>query len=107
MLDADVEFKLGEFTLSPKNVQSEVLKKLVRIAESHLGEGEVGEAVITVPAYFQNAQRALTTESGSLAGLQVKKILLEPAGLHFSCRRSRRGPISPKTPSQWCDLGGL
>ena len=62
---------------SPEEVSAEILKELKRIAESRL-EREVGKAVITVPAYFNDAQRAATKRAGELAGLEVVRILSEP-----------------------------
>nr|WP_193212339.1 Hsp70 family protein [Luteolibacter marinus] len=62
---------------SPEEVSSEILKELKRIAESRL-EREASKAVITVPAYFNDAQRAATKRAGELAGLEVVRILSEP-----------------------------
>jgi len=62
---------------SPEEVSAEILKELKRIAEWRL-EMEVGKAVITVPAYFNDAQRAATKRAGELAGLEVVRILNEP-----------------------------
>jgi molecular chaperone DnaK len=62
---------------SPEEVSAEILKELKRIAEWRIG-GEVSKAVITVPAYFNDAQRAATKRAGELAGLEVVRIINEP-----------------------------
>jgi molecular chaperone DnaK len=68
---------IGEQIFSPEEVSSEILKKLKAIAEERLGT-EVNRAVITVPAYFNDAQRAATRKAGELAGFSVERILSEP-----------------------------
>ena len=67
----------GGRSFSPEQVSSEILKHLKQVAEKALGE-EVSRAVITVPAYFNDAQRQATIEAGKLAGLEVERILNEP-----------------------------
>jgi molecular chaperone DnaK len=62
---------------SPPEVSSFVLKEMKKVAESYLGE-EVTEAVVTVPAYFDDAQRQATKDAGRIAGLEVKRIINEP-----------------------------
>ena len=62
---------------SPQQISSMILQKLKADAESYLGE-KVTEAVITVPAYFNDAQRQATTDAGKIAGLEVKRIINEP-----------------------------
>ncbi|OGT31294.1 MAG: molecular chaperone DnaK [Gammaproteobacteria bacterium RIFCSPHIGHO2_12_FULL_35_23] len=73
--DAWVEVK-GE-KMAPPQVSAEVLKKMKKTAEAYLGE-EVTEAVITVPAYFNDSQRQATKDAGRIAGLEVKRIINEP-----------------------------
>lgn len=73
--DAWVEVK-GE-KKAPPQISAEVLKKMKKTAEDYLGE-EVTEAVITVPAYFNDAQRQATKDAGRIAGLEVKRIINEP-----------------------------
>ena len=73
--DAWVEAK-GE-KMAPPQVSAEVLKKMKKTAEDYLGE-EVTEAVITVPAYFNDSQRQATKDAGRIAGLEVKRIINEP-----------------------------
>jgi molecular chaperone DnaK len=65
----------GEFT--PPEISAQILRNLKEIAEDHLGE-EVQEAVITVPAYFNDSQRQATKDAGKIAGLEVKRIVNEP-----------------------------
>ena len=73
--DAWVEVKGDKF--APPQVSAEVLKKMKKTAEDYLGE-EVTEAVITVPAYFNDSQRQATKDAGSIAGLNVRRIINEP-----------------------------
>ncbi len=63
--------------LAPQQVSAEVLRKMKKTAEDYLGE-EVTEAVITVPAYFNDSQRQATKDAGRIAGLDVKRIINEP-----------------------------
>ena len=63
--------------LAPQQVSAEILRKMKKTAEDYLGE-EVTEAVITVPAYFNDAQRQATKDAGRIAGLEVKRIINEP-----------------------------
>ena len=64
-------------SLAPQQVSAEILKKMKKTAESYLGH-EVKEAVITVPAYFNDSQRQATKDAGKIAGLDVKRIINEP-----------------------------
>jgi len=68
---------------SPEEVSSEILKRLKEVAESRL-ESEVSKAVITVPAYFHDAQRAATKKAGEFAGLEVVRIVSEPTAAALS-----------------------
>ncbi len=63
--------------ISPQQVSAEILRKMKKTAEDYLGE-EVTEAVITVPAYFNDSQRQATKDAGRIAGLDVKRIINEP-----------------------------
>ncbi|MFM7657431.1 MAG: molecular chaperone DnaK [Burkholderiaceae bacterium] len=78
--------------LAPPQVSAEVLRKMKKTAEDYLGE-EVTEAVITVPAYFNDAQRQATKDAGRIAGLDVKRIINEPtaAALAFGMDKSGKG----------------
>src|SRR5215204_837556 len=73
----DVRVRVAEKDHSPPEISAMVLQKLKRDAEEYLGE-EVTEAVITVPAYFEDAQRQATKDAGKIAGLEVKRIINEP-----------------------------
>jgi molecular chaperone DnaK len=63
--------------IAPQQVSAEILRKMKKTAEDYLGE-EVTEAVITVPAYFNDSQRQATKDAGKIAGLEVKRIINEP-----------------------------
>jgi molecular chaperone DnaK len=63
--------------MAPPQISAEILKKMKKTAEDYLGE-DVSEAVITVPAYFNDAQRQATKDAGRIAGLEVKRIINEP-----------------------------
>ncbi len=73
--DAWVQVKDDKF--APPQISAEVLKKMKKTAEDFLGE-KVTEAVVTVPAYFNDAQRQATKDAGKIAGLEVKRIINEP-----------------------------
>ncbi|MDB4942193.1 MAG: Chaperone protein DnaK [Labilithrix sp.] len=75
--NGDCAFSIRGKTTSPQEVSSKVLAKLKKAAEDYLGE-KVTEAVITVPAYFNDAQRQATKDAGRIAGLDVKRIVNEP-----------------------------
>merc|ERR1711871_1909126 len=68
---------VGQKTLSPEEVSSMILVKMKQIAEAYLGE-EVKHAVITVPAYFNDAQRQATKDAGAISGMEVLRIINEP-----------------------------
>jgi molecular chaperone DnaK len=75
--NGDSAFSVRGKDLSPQEVSAQVLLKLKKAAENYLGE-KVTEAVITVPAYFNDAQRQATKDAGRIAGLDVKRIVNEP-----------------------------
>jgi len=75
--NGDAWVKVRDQRLAPPQVSAEVLRKMKKTAEDYLGE-EVTEAVITVPAYFNDAQRQATKDAGRIAGLDVKRIINEP-----------------------------
>jgi len=72
-----VDVKGDQKTLAPEEVSSMVLTKMKETAENYLGK-EVKHAVITVPAYFNDAQRQATKDAGAIAGLNVMRIINEP-----------------------------
>ncbi len=76
--------------LAPPQISAEVLKKMKRTAEEYLGE-DVSDAVITVPAYFDDSQRQATKDAGKIAGLEVKRIINEPtaAALAYGMDKQR------------------
>ncbi|MCH8065615.1 MAG: molecular chaperone DnaK [Chloroflexi bacterium] len=75
--NGDIEVSMGEKSYSPAEVSAMILQKLKTDAESYLGD-TVTEAVITVPAYFNDSQRQATKDAGAIAGLEVLRIINEP-----------------------------
>jgi len=88
----DAWIAVREKKLAPPQISAEVLRKMKKTAEDYLGE-EVTEAVITVPAYFNDAQRQATKDAGRIAGLDVKRIINEPtaAALAFGLDKTGKG----------------
>lgn len=88
-------------TYSPSQVSAFILQKMKETAEAHLGQ-TVDQAVITVPAYFNDAQRQATKDAGKIAGLEVLRIINEPtaAALAYGLDKSKAGTIAVY------DLGG-
>ena len=92
----DCAFKLKDGkTVSPEEVGAAVLAKLKKVAEDYLGE-PVTEAVITVPAYFNDSQRQATKDAGRIAGLNVKRIINEPtaAALAYGLDKKKEQKIA-------------
>jgi molecular chaperone DnaK len=75
--NGDIEVKMGDRWYSPQEISAMILQKLKTDAEAYLGE-KVTQAVVTVPAYFDNAQRDATKDAGRIAGLDVQRIINEP-----------------------------
>ncbi|MEZ5657355.1 MAG: molecular chaperone DnaK [Burkholderiaceae bacterium] len=75
--NGDAWVKVRDEKLAPPQISAEVLRKMKKTAEDYLGH-EVTEAVITVPAYFNDSQRQATKDAGRIAGLEVKRIINEP-----------------------------
>ncbi|MBP7382465.1 Hsp70 family protein, partial [Myxococcota bacterium] len=75
--NGDAAVSIGGKNFSPPEISAIILKRMKEFAEEYLGE-TVTEAVITVPAYFDDAQRQATRDAGRIAGLEVKRIINEP-----------------------------
>jgi len=90
-----IEVKLGDKWERPEEVSAKILAKLKADAEARLGE-PVTEAIITVPAYFNDAQRQATKDAGKIAGLEVKRIINEPtaAALAYGFNKKKEEKIA-------------
>ncbi|AWD32614.1 Chaperone protein DnaK [Candidatus Kinetoplastibacterium sorsogonicusi] len=87
--NGDAWIEIRDKKIAPPQISAEILRKMKKTAEDYLGE-EVTEAVITVPAYFNDSQRQATKDAGRIAGLNVKRIINEPtaAALAFGLDKS-------------------
>ncbi|HZL87019.1 MAG TPA: molecular chaperone DnaK [Pirellulaceae bacterium] len=96
-----VKIKAGEQEVTPQEVSAKILRKLKEAAESYLGH-KVNKAVITVPAYFNDAQRQATKDAGQIAGLEVARIINEPtaAAMAYGLDKKKEEKIAV------FDLGG-
>jgi len=101
MENKGIGFQIGDKKISPPEVSAKILQKLKRSAERYLGTS-INKAVITVPAYFNDAQRQATRDAGKIAGLQVKRIVNEPtaASLSYGIDKKKEEKIAVY------DLGG-
>ncbi|MCE9556101.1 MAG: molecular chaperone DnaK [Planctomycetes bacterium] len=88
--DDYVKVKVGDQELTPSEVSAKILRKLKESAEAYLGH-KVNKAVITVPAYFNDAQRQATKDAGQIAGLEVARIINEPTAAALAYGLDRKG----------------
>src|SRR5215216_6557417 len=88
--DGDVRMRVNDKEYSPPEISAMILQKLKRDAEEYLGE-VITEAVITVPAYFEDAQRQVTKDAGRIAGLDVKRIINEPTAAALAYGLDKEG----------------
>lgn len=90
-----IEAKMGEQWYRPEEVSAMIIQKLKADAEARIGE-KITEAVITVPAYFNDAQRQATKDAGKIAGLEVKRIINEPtaAALAYGFNKNKNEKIA-------------
>lgn len=88
--NGDAHIEVRGKKMSPPEVSSKILMKLKKAAEDHLGE-PVTEAVITVPAYFNDSQRQATKDAGRIAGLDVKRIVNEPTAAALAYGLDKKG----------------
>ncbi len=101
--NADAWVEVRGKKIAPPQISAEVLRKMKKTAEDYLGE-EVSEAVITVPAYFNDSQRQATKDAGRIAGLEVKRIINEPTAAALAFGMDKQGKGDRKVAVY--DLGG-
>ena len=88
--NGDAWIEAGGKKLSPQEISAKILQKMKKTAEDYLGE-PVKEAVITVPAYFNDSQRQATKDAGKIAGLEVKRIINEPTAAALAYGLDKKG----------------
>ncbi|HEV2106858.1 MAG TPA: molecular chaperone DnaK [Thermomicrobiales bacterium] len=88
--NGDVQVKMGDRWYSPQEISAMILQKLRADAEAYLGD-KVDQAVVTVPAYFDNAQRDATKDAGRIAGLDVQRIINEPTASALAYGLDKKG----------------
>ena len=100
-MNGDAWVAVGDAEYSPPEVSAMILQSMREVAEAYVGS-EISEAVVTVPAYFDDAQRQATRDAGKIAGLEVKRIINEPtaAALAYGLDATKQGKVAVY------DLGG-
>ncbi|OBX78450.1 molecular chaperone DnaK [Moraxella atlantae] len=101
--NGDAWVEINGKKMAPPQISAEVLKKMKKTAEDYLGE-PVTEAVVTVPAYFNDSQRQATKDAGKIAGLDVKRIINEPTAAALAYGMDKKGGSDRKIAVY--DLGG-
>lgn len=93
--NGEVAFELQGKDYTPQEISAAILSELKQVAEDYIGE-KITEAVVTVPAYFNDAQRQATKDAGKIAGLEVKRIINEPtaAALAYGVDKKKNGTIA-------------
>merc|ERR1711944_283581 len=101
----DVDYKCERKTFTPEEISSMVLTKMKETAESYLGH-EVKDAVVTVPAYFNDSQRQATKDAGMIAGLNVLRIINEPTAAAIAYGLDKKKSSDKESNVLIFDLGG-
>jgi molecular chaperone DnaK len=100
--NGDAWVRVNDTNMSPPQISAQILKKMKKTAEDYLGE-TVTEAVVTVPAYFNDSQRQATKDAGKIAGLEIKRIINEPTAAALAYGMDKK--VGDSTIAVY-DLGG-